>query len=364
MKIGIDIRCAGGEKAGKGQYTFHLVQHLLELDHQNEYILYCKDKVPGFEQFKNAEMREVKSFGPLWHKKVADDVAREDLDIFFAPSSYITPILIKRPTRVVVTVHDLVAFLYPQNHNKKATFIEKIFLKRAVKRADQILAVSENTKKDLIKRFPIADGKTSVIYCAAGEIYQPVPKESLTNFIQQTNLPKNFFLAVGTIQPRKNYLNLVRAFAKIHPHHPNIHLLIVGGEGWQYEEVYAEIMRHNLNHHIHALGYLSDTGIRNLYNLSLALVFPSFYEGFGIPPLEAMMCGCPVISSSTSSLPEVVGDSAILVDPTSVKEIVDGMAKILHDKNLRDELKEKGLKQATKFGWDKSAAKLLEIFKR
>lgn len=362
MKIAIDIRSAGGEKTGKGQYTFQLTQNLLKLDAKNHYILYTKEKMPGFDDFPNVTLKMIPGFGPFWHRNVARDVHEEQCDIFFAPSSYITPVLIKKPTKVFVTVHDLVAFLFPQNNNKKATFIERIFLRKAIKRADKILAVSENTKSDLMQKFPKAEDKTSVIYCAASDLYTQVPKENLEKFAKDTNLPEKFFLAIGTIQPRKNYVNLLRAFAKIQIHQPNLHLVIVGQEGWQFEEVYGEIMHHNLSRHVHILGYLSESSIRNLYNLALALVFPSFYEGFGIPPLEAMQCGCPVISSSTSSLPEVVGDSALLVDPNSVKEIMDAMGKILHDKNIRQQLKEKGLKQADNFSWEKSAKQLLSQF--
>ena len=363
MKIAIDIRSAGGNKAGKGQYTFHLTQSILELDKTNQYILYTKEKVAGFDHFPNCEVRQISANGLLWHPRVAKDVKREGVDIFWAPSSYITPIFIKKPTRVIITVHDLVTFLYPNNHNKKATIVERLCLKRAVKRADQVITVSENTKQDLIKFFPNAKDKTSVVYCAASSIYQPVPLEDLKTFIKDTKLPPKFFLAVSTIQPRKNYLNLIRSLAQVHKKWPNTHLLIVGKEGWQYKEVYAEIMRYNLSKYVHVLGYLSEKSIRNLYNLARALVFPSFYEGFGIPPLEAMQSGCPVIASNASSIPEVLGAAAISLDPTNTASWAAAMDKILSSETTRQSLSRAGLNQAKKFSWQKSAEKFIMITK-
>ena len=363
MKIAIDIRTAAGEKAGKGCYTFNIVQHLLTLDHKNEYFLYTKEQVAGFEQFKNVQMYQIKASGLLWHYAVARDVKKNDVDLFFAPGSFIIPTLLPKNIKTIVTVHDLVAFLFPQGHNKKAVLIEKLFLRRAVKRADKILAVSENTKGDLLEKFNNLEGKIELIPCAASEIFKPVDKSKLLDFAKQTNLPKNFFLAVGTLEPRKNYLNLIKAFSLVEKQFPNFHLVIVGQKGWDYEEIFQEIKTHYLQKKVHVLGYLSNTSLLNLYNLAKALVFPSFYEGFGLPPLEAMQSGCPVIASNCSSIPEVVGDCAILIDPESHTEIAGAMIKVIQNEKLREDLIQKGVSQAKKFSWGKSAERLLEIIK-
>ena len=147
MKIAIDIRTAGGEKAGKGWYTFHIVQNLLKIDHENEYILYAKDGVPGFEQFQNAKVKLLNGRGILWHLNVARDTKKERADIFFAPSSYIIPALLPRSIKTILAVHDLVAFLFPITHDMKAVLIEKLFLRLALRKASHVCAVSENTKK-------------------------------------------------------------------------------------------------------------------------------------------------------------------------------------------------------------------------
>jgi len=361
MKIAIDIRSAGGEKAGKGWFTFNIVRNLLKIDRKNEYILYCSDFVAGFEEFKNARQKRTRGKGAFWHINTAIDVYKEKVNIFFAPTSFIIPILLPKSIKSIIVVHDLVAFLFPKTHNKKAVFIEKLLLRTAIKKSYKIVAVSKNTKKDIVEKFGTDEQKIKVISCAAGEVYGKVGEEKLKEFAEKTNLPAKFFLAVGTIEPRKNYVNLIKAFALIHERFPDFYLIIVGKNGWDYEPVYEEIRKNYLQKYVHILGYLSDKSLANLYNLAQALVFPSFYEGFGIPPLEAMKSHCPVISSCTSSLPEVVDDAALLVDPNSPSQIAEAMVKITTDETLKNTLKEKGLKQCEKFSWESSAGKLYEM---
>lgn len=357
MKIAIDIRTAGGEKTGKGFYTLNLVYNLLKLDQDNQYLLYTDLKIPGFSEFKNVEQRVVKGRGMFWHINVARDCKKQAVDLYWAPTSYIVPALISKSIKTIITIHDLVAFLFPNRHNKKAVILEKIFIQRALKKCTRVLAVSENTKKDVIERFKYDPSKIEVIHCAASKDFQVLAQEDLHQFAKDTNLPTKFFLAVGTIEPRKNYASLIRAFAQLVEKDPDIHLVIVGGKGWQYQDVEAQIRKNYLGKKVHMLGYLSGNSLVKLYNLAQALVFPSLYEGFGIPPLEAMQCGCPVICSNKASLPEVVGEAAILVDPKDHNQIAQAMLEIGDRTDLRDA----GLKQAQKFSWKKSAEKLLKI---
>lgn len=363
MKIAIDIRTAGGEKAGKGWYTFHIVQNLLKMDDTNQYILYTRDKIVGFDHFKNAQIKLIKGNGLSWHRRVAKDVKKADIDIFFAPSSYIIPALLPKEIKTIVVVHDLVAFLFPNTHNKKAVFIEKIFIKKALKKADHIFTVSNNTKKDIFHQFNLDKNKITTAYCSASDNFKPIERAKLGEFIKETNLPTKFFLAVGTIIPRKNYLNLIKAFAEVNKRYPDYHLIIGGKNGWEFEEVYEEISKNYLNKKVHVLGYLSTSSLINLYNLAKAFVFPSFYEGFGIPPLEAMKCGCPVIASFTSSIPEVVGDSALLINPESVEEMANAMIKVIKDEELCTKLRSNGFNQSKKFSWEESAEKILEVIR-
>lgn len=364
MKIAIDIRAAGGEKAGKGWYTFNIVRELLRLDHNNQYVLYTKDRFPGFDDFDNAIVKQIGGGGLLWHYNVARDIRKEGIDLFFAPTSYIIPALLPRHIKTILAVHDLVAFLFPITHNKKAVFIERLFFRRALKKADHICAVSENTKQDILEKFHLDSHKISTVYCASSNDFGPLKKDTIETFIKKTNLPDKFFLAVGTLEPRKNYLNLISAFITISKTYPEYNLIIVGGKGWDYEKIHTEIRKNYLGKKVHLLGYLSGSSLEKLYSLAKALVFPSYYEGFGIPPLEAMQCGCPVIASSTSSIPEVVGESALLINPESPTEIANAMFKLIKDDDLCEKLRNLGFTQAKKFSWEKSAAKLLEVIGR
>ncbi|MEK7547756.1 MAG: glycosyltransferase family 1 protein [Patescibacteria group bacterium] len=364
MKIAVDIRSASGEKAGKGWFTFYIIKNLLEQDQENHYLLYAQNKTPGFDKYKNAQIKVINSKGILWHYKTAKDIQKEEADIFIAPTSYIIPVLLPKSIKTILVVHDLVAFFYPRAHNKKAAFIERFLLKTALKKAQKVIAVSKNTKNDIIQKFNYEKNKINVVYCSASDDFKPIETGTLKSFVKKTNLPANFFLSVGTLEPRKNYVNLVKAFAAVNKRYPNYHLIIVGNNGWNYEQIYEEIKINYLQKKVHILGYLSGKSLNNLYNLAKGFVFPSLYEGFGIPPLEAMKCGCPVITSNTSSLPEVVGDSAILVNPQSVPEIAKAIVSLIEDKNLCNELRKKGLKQAKKFSWVKSACKLLKVIEQ
>jgi glycosyltransferase involved in cell wall biosynthesis len=364
MKIAIDIREAGGEKAGKGFYTFNLVRALLKIDRRNQYILYTKNLVPGFEEFENAEQRAIKGAGIFWHHNVKKDLQRIPPDIYFAPTSYIIPALLSKDIPSIITIHDLVAFLFPSVHQKKAVVIEKVFLRRALKKVKFICTISENTKKDILENFDYSASQIDIVSCSASDKFKAIPEENLKDFAQKTNLPKKFFLAVGTLEPRKNYQTLIKAFDILQKKHPDTHLVIVGGKGWKYQKIFNLIEKRDLTKKVHALGYVSESSLVNLYNLAQALVFPSLYEGFGIPPLEAMKSKCPVITSNSSSLPEVVGEAGILIDPNSPHEIAKAMAKIIDDPQHTEELKEKGIQKSQKFSWEASAKKLLHIFEK
>ncbi|MFA4890954.1 MAG: glycosyltransferase family 1 protein [Candidatus Gracilibacteria bacterium] len=380
MKIGIDIRTAGGEKAGKGQFTFCITRELLKIDRENRYFLYTNSGIAGFEEFKNVEMVIIDAKGLTWHRAVMKDLKKQEIKIFFAPSSFIIPALLSKKSgiKTIITIHDLVSFIFPATHDKKARLIEKIFLKRAIKKATALTTVSENTKRDIIEKFGLADAtsatsglagdpadlaseKIQIIPCAASEDFSPVERSE--EFIQKTNLPEKFFLAVGTIEPRKNYETLIQAFAMIRQLHPNHHLLIAGKQGWGSENLEELIRENYLQKYVHFLGYVTNKTLNKLYNLAEALIFPSYYEGFGIPPLEAMQAGCPVISSHSSSMPEVIGDAAIFCDPSSPAEFAKAMETLLSSPSLRLDLVNKGRIQSKKFSWAASAQKLYTLIK-
>lgn len=362
MKIAIDIREAVRPKrTGKGWYAFQMIKHLLEMNKGNSYILYTDLPFADFEKYKNVRVKFFPPSALHWHMKVLQDVKKERPDIYFAPSSFIVPALAPKWLKVVITVHDLVAWLFPMRHNMKATFIERLTLPYALKRGAYVTTVSENTKKDLIQIFKTKDEKIEVIPCAASEAFAPFSAQEIQKFREEKNLPEKYILAVGTLEPRKNMKTLIKCMSQIPA---EISLYIIGGKGWQYEEIFDEVKKYGLENRIKFLGYVDEKELPLYYNAAACFVFPSLYEGFGIPPLEAMQCGCPVVCSNTSSLPEVVGESALLVNPLSSHDMSKAIHSILSDVKLATNLREKGLMQAKKFSWEKSAESLQEMFKR
>lgn len=363
MKIAIDIREATKEKAGKGYYTAHLVNELLKIDNKNTYILYSDQEIESFKDFSNARVKIIDKKGLWWHFKVLWDAYKQHVDIFFAPTSFIIPAIHNpKKIKVLMTIHDLVAFLFPEKHNRKAVFIERLCLKHALKKVAKVVAVSENTKKDVEKMFNIDKDLVSVIPLSASDVFQPLPKEDLDLFKTENRITDKFILGVGTLEPRKNFETLVKAFAKISRELLNYKLLIVGKKGWYFDTIFETVRSEHVIEKVEFLGYIPERDLVKLYNLASVFVYPSLYEGFGIPPLDAMQSGCPVITSNVASLPEVVGDAAIMVDPNKISELAEAIKKVITNEELRKEMIHKGKLRVKKFSWKTNAENILEIF--
>jgi len=363
MKIAIDIREAGNEKAGKGWYTYNLVCELLKLDKKNQYLLYTDSGKNPFQGFKNAQIRHINSKSWKWHFNVLKDIKAEKPDLFFAPTSYIIPAFAPKWLRVIMTVHDMVAFLFPSTHNAKAVIIEKLTLRRAVKKAADIFVVSENTRKDLLKRFHYPENHIHLVPCAPADFYRdPVDPHELAKFREKFKLPANFILAVGTLEPRKNFSTLIKSFVIIKRKLPDYKLVIVGKKGWKYHLIEETLKHYQLEKDVIFPGYLEAEDLKKIYTLATVFVFPSLYEGFGMPPLEAMACGCPVVSSNVASLPEVIADAGILIDPKNAHKIADSVVSLVENDQIRAMLIERGRRRVEKFNWANSAKTALEVF--
>lgn len=363
MKIAIDIRDAVRQKTGKGWYVYNLVGEILKLDEKNNYVLYSNSKKNPYADFKNARLKFIEASPVKWHFRVLKDLKQEKTDLFFAPTSYIIPAFAPKNLRVIITVHDLVAFLYPATHNTKAMIVERLTLKKALKKVSDVFTVSENTKKDLLKRFKFREQRIHLTPCAASQVFsEPVSDEELSAFKKEKNLPDNFLLAVGTLEPRKNFSTLIKSFVNIKKWHPDYKLVIVGKKGWKFEQIESAIKKYKMEKDVVFPGYLKDEELKKMYKLAKVFVFPSLYEGFGIPPLEAMAGGCPVVSSNLASLPEVVGDAGILIDPTNAYKLADAVSGLLENDNVRNMMIERGYKQAEKFKWENSAEAALNVF--
>lgn len=364
MKIAIDVRDTIGEKSGKGWYTYCLVKALLELDKANEYILYSHKTNDHFTEFKQARPKVIQAKGIKWHILTLFDLLREKVDIFIAPTSYIIPAFAPKRLKTCVVLHDLVALLFAKNHNKKAVLIEKFTLKKALQKAQHVVCVSENTKKDVLKFFPIEKEKTQVVYPSVDDSFRPLDI-NLYEWRKERQLPKNFFLCVGTLEPRKNLTAVLEALSGMidntKKREENPHLVVIGGRGWQFKKIFSKLNDLNIAEYVVFKGYVTNQELIKYYNTALGLVFPSFYEGFGLPPLEAMKSGCPVITSNAGSLPEVVGEAALQIDPNSIQDLAKAMKKLYDNEELRLELAVKGLKRSELFNWHKSAQAILKL---
>ncbi len=349
--IGIDIREASGKGGGKARYAKEITEALIRQASNLSFSLFTKKSHPFFMNKLGVQQILIPGKGPFWHLNLRRYLKHNPVDIFIAPTSYIYPAFSPKEQKLVTVVHDLIALRHGKEHHYFPRFVEGLTLKPAMRRSDLIVTVSKHTWRDLLDFMPEVQKKAQVVVGPAiSEHIKPV-----TEF--RMNLPKDFLLAVGTLAPRKNIQGVIKAFAKIAPYHSTLDLCIAGSAGWKTDIIFKSIPQ-DLKNRIHFLGYVHDHELLELYTRAKLLLFPSFYEGFGLPPLEAMACACPVITSNTSSLPEVVGEAALLIDPSSTEQMIEAIQSML-DPKISQIAKKRGLKHVQNFSWDKSAQVLL-----
>jgi glycosyltransferase involved in cell wall biosynthesis len=365
MRIGIDARLVHYSRAGIGQYIAGLVTGLSACDEDHEFVLLQsrKDKTvladtPNFAR---------KSLWTPSHHRLEQlvlpfEISPLRLDVLHSPD-FIPPF--RRDYKSVITVHDLAFLLYPHFLTEEsARYYGQI--DQAVRHADHIIADSLSTRRDIIRFLGVPEAKISVIYAAADRIYRPIEDEQLlTEARLKYGLDKPFILFVSTIEPRKNLPTLLRAFRQLLDHYKiDVRLAIAGQRGWVCGEVFAVAEELKLDNSVAFLGHVPVEDLVLLYNGARMHVHPSLYEGFGLPPLEAMACGTPTIVANVSSLPEVVADAGMLVDPEHMEGWTVAMWRLLTDDTLHEELSEKGLKRAKVFSWEKAARDTLDLYKR
>jgi glycosyltransferase involved in cell wall biosynthesis len=359
MKIGLDIRNLTGNKTGKAFYLWHILKNLTEIDFKNQYLLYTQENFTEFKLPKNFSVKVIKAKSLLWHFAVIRDLGREKADGFFAVCSLIIPAFLPRNIKSFICIHDIVSVLFPQNHNFKAVLIENLLLKKALKKSTHIFTVSKHTASDLQKHFGIAQEKISIAYAANAQEQSMHTQNSVA--LLNKILPKKnpFILAVGTLEPRKNLILLITAFEKLSIKFPELRLVLAGGSGWKNEALLERIKQ---NPKIISTGYLSNEHLATLYASARCFVFPSLYEGFGIPILEAMSFGCPVITSNQASMPEVAGEAALYIDPANSNDLAAKIDLLLSDEPLRKKLIQLAHQQVKKFSWKKTATEVLRVF--
>jgi glycosyltransferase involved in cell wall biosynthesis len=262
---------------------------------------------------------------------------------------------------VIYTLHDISLIKYRDKHPRERIWFFDLFFKRRLRYASHIVTVSNYIKSEIIDELGVPDHAVTCVAEAPAPIFSPKPEGEVARTLRLHSWPKEYVLFVGTLEPRKNLSTLIQALAMAKTKLP---LMLVGWLGWGGSEWLQEIQAHGLQERVILAGYVDEASLVSLYNGASVFVYPSFYEGFGLPVLEAMACGCPVICSNVSSLPEVAGDAALLIDPQSPEELSQALDKVLTDSEVRQQMVMRGLKRATEFTWHKTAAKTLDVFAR
>lgn len=356
-------------KSGVGQYIDGLLSGLVSVDQQDEFILYCTRENVSNYRF-DANNLKPKVWGlpeagrtiRLLHQYtfLHDEVRRNRYDVFHGLSNFLP---VKRVCPYVVSIHDLTYFVQPE----RCPFIRRQYwykmTGRTVKVADAIVTCSENSRRDIERFFPTSTGKVHVVPYGIRERYRPLTYDREGSTLPTRNIRQPYVLFVGTLEPGKNVARIIDAFDAIASDHPDHLLVIGGGKGWLYEDIFQAAERARHKDRIRFVGHLNDTEVVDFMNFAEVLCFPSLYEGFGLPPLEAMACGTPVVTSNISSIPEVVGDAALLVNPREVGEIAAALQQVLGSQELRADLRSRGLQQAAKFSWEKAALRTLEVYR-
>lgn len=360
MVIGIDIRSTvKHQRTGIGQYTYNLIKNLSQLDHRHRYLLYSRIKFFSGKRNPEIKNRNFRFFTErLWRKS---DLFFSKIDLYHSSSYDLIP---PRGKKFVLTIHDVIVKAYPEGHSPET--LEKVNkeIVRSLEKADGIITVSENTKQDVLKYFKFPENRIKVIHLGAGEEFFPLKdeeKEKAKLLLEKSGIKDRFILFVGTIEPRKNLKNLILSFAKLKREIPH-QLVIVGMKGWGAEGVFSLVEELRLNERVVFTGYLPQAKINFFYNLCDCFVYPSFYEGFGLPIVEAMQAGCPIVTSHTSACAEIGKNSALLVEPGSVDSLAEAVFKVVTDKNFNQQLRQKALSRAKDFSWKVAAEKTLHFF--
>jgi len=366
MRVGIDARLVYYRKAGISQYTLRLLEQLGAIDRQDEFTVFQSRKDSAV-LVNQVNFRKRSLWTPPHHRLeqllLPLELAATDLDVLHSPD-FIPPF--RRKCKSVITVHDLNFLLYPEFLTpESASYYGQI--DQAVRNCDHIIAVSNSTKHDVIRLTGTPQSKITVVHEAAHPMYRSLEDRCVAQrrLQQQFDLNRPFVLFVSTIEPRKNVPTLLRAFKRLlDDYRAKVDLVLAGEKGWLFDRVFNLVGELGIQERVHFVGRVSSDDLLDLYNAAEMLVHPAFYEGFGLPPLEAMACGTPVVASNTSAVPEVVGDAALLVDPAETDEITVAMWRLLSDETLARQMRDKGLKRASQFSWRRAAEETLEIYRR
>jgi glycosyltransferase involved in cell wall biosynthesis len=364
VRIGIDARKL--HDFGIGTYIRNLLRELSRLDHDTEFVVLARpDDCASIELLGpnfRAAPETAANYSVAEQIRIPWALRREGVTLFHAPH-YVLPPLVTCPS--VVTIHDCIHLMFPQYlPNRLALTYARTFIALAARRATRVLTVSESSKRDILRFVDTPADKIDVIYNAYDERFGIEPREEdVIRVRERYQLHDEFVLYAGNVKPHKNLERLIDAFDLVRKRGlDHLKLVLIGDDISKYAALRRAVHKHQLHKYVRFLGYLPEETLAVMYRLAGVFVFPSIYEGFGLPPLEAMASGTPVVTSNVSSLPEVAGDAAILVDPYRPEAIADGIERVLCDETLRRDLRAKGLARARQFSWEASVRRVREIY--
>ncbi|MCL4393207.1 MAG: glycosyltransferase family 4 protein [Chloroflexi bacterium] len=375
-RIGIDFTSAALEHAGIGRYARELVRGLARLDHATPYVLFVpRDARPDLLEYdwppnfalRRAALSE-RTLAALWHRArvpLPVEVFVGSVDVFYSPDFLLPP---TRARKRVVTVHDLSYVRVPECFPAPLLNYLNQAVPRSLRRANLILADAASTQRDLIDVYGVSRTRICVLYSGVDPRFSPRTSPAAQTHVRELTGGKPYVLTVSTIQPRKNNVRLIEAFARLvagdepaaagPARYQDLRLVICGGKGWMYDQVFQAVDRLGLRERVIFPEFVRDDYLPALYAEAAVFVYPSLYEGFGLPVAEAMACGTPVVTSNASSLPEVAGDAALYFDPRDVAGMAAALERALGDDALRDDLRARGFAQVKQFSWDRAAREL------
>ncbi len=359
MRIGLNAQLLSLSASYRGAGIAHYIhQTLAHLPHASAhtYIAFVADRAFQADGLEVVPSRLPTSRPPvriLWEQTLLPlELARRGVDLLHA-MAFVTPVL--SPVPSVVTVYDVSFALFPESFRPFNRWYLTTMTRRSVRKACAVIAISQNTANDLVRLWGVPRAKIHLAYCGVDGIFRPVPAGEVQAFRQAKGLPAQYILFVGTLEPRKNVVRLVEAFALLKKQGLPHKLVLAGGKGWMYEPIFQTVERLGLESEVIFPGFVPRSELPLWYNGAEVFVYPSLYEGFGLGPLEAMACGTPVVVSDRASLPEVVGDAGLTVAPDDAPALAEAMAAILREPSLAARLRERGLRRAGEFTWERTA---------
>ncbi len=365
MRIGIDVTALPTQLFGAGNYIVNLTRTLIRVDPTHDYFVFSKpQQVELFAGRGYAQVVQV-SLPTRIHRIAWEQtgfpwlIRKYQLDVVHSPH-YTLPVF--APCAKVVTFHDMTFFLHPEVHLLYKEIFFRGIIPLSARRADALIAISQNTRTDIMRILPVNPKKLFTIPIGIEPIFCPATPAKQSEILRKYDLPADFILYVGNLEPRKNLPRLLRAFATLVRRGLPHSLVLVGSRGWMDEEIFATLRELNLGHRVYLPGYIPQADLPIFYSAASVFVYASRYEGFGLPVLEAMACGAPVITSNVASMPEIAGDAGILINPDREEELTDAIARVLTDADLAARLSRAGLERARGFSWERAAKETLAVY--